>query len=212
MFKYSIPLVPNGVSWWVINISDRTIITFILGKAFNGIYAVSNKFPTIISSLLGIFNLSWSESSALHIDDKDRDISAPTPFKGKTHKEKGKVVATPEIDQYGNLPNQYRRFEKAKKLDEEAAYSSISYGSFQIMGSNYKDAGYKSAKEFGDAMFSADEDKIMIGLHLHVSIMVLVIKITNMIPKWLKIIRSFQRIHLRDTKNLKLKYPQDNLN
>ena len=74
MFKYSIPLVPNGVSWWVINISDRTIITFILGKAFNGIYAVSNKFPTIISSLLGIFNLSWSESSALHIDDKDRDI------------------------------------------------------------------------------------------------------------------------------------------
>ena len=93
--------------------------------------------------------------------DKDRDISAPTPFKGKTHKEKGKVVATPEIDQYGNLPNQYRRFEKAKKLDEEAAYSSISYGSFQIMGSNYKDAGYKSAKEFGDAMFSADEDKML---------------------------------------------------
>ena len=93
--------------------------------------------------------------------DKDRDISAPTPFKGKTHKEKGKVVATPEIDRYGNLPNQYRRFEKAKKLDEEAAYSSISYGSFQIMGSNYKDAGYKSAKEFGDAMFSADEDKML---------------------------------------------------
>lgn len=93
--------------------------------------------------------------------DKDRDISAPTRFKGKTHKEKGKVVATPEIDQYGNLPNQYRRFEKAKKLDEEAAYSSISYGSFQIMGSNYKDAGYKSAKEFGDAMFSADEDKML---------------------------------------------------
>ena len=100
------------------------------------------------------------------------------------------------------------------------------------MGSNYKEAGYKSAKEFGDAMFSADEDKMLDaftnyisanhamrkallnhdGLHLHVSIMVLVIKITNMIPKWLKIIRSFQRIHLRDTKNLKLKYPQDNLN
>ena len=93
--------------------------------------------------------------------DKDRDISAPTRFKGKTHKEKGKEVATPEIDQYGNPSNQYRRFEKAKKLDEEAAYSSISYGSFQIMGSNYKEAGYKSAKEFGDAMFSADEDKML---------------------------------------------------
>ena len=29
------------------------------------------------------------------------------------------------------------------------------------MGSNYKEAGYKSAKEFGDAMFSADEDKML---------------------------------------------------
>ena len=97
--------------------------------------------------------------------DKDRDISAPTPFKGKTHKEKGKEVATPEIDQYGNPSNQYRRFEKAKKLDEEAAYSSISYGSFQIMGSNYKDAGYKSAKEFGDAMLLT---RIKCSMHLQI--------------------------------------------
>ncbi len=73
MYKYSIPLVPNGVSWWIINVSDRTIITAVLGAAANGIYAVSNKFPTILSSLLGIFNLSWSESAALHINSPDRD-------------------------------------------------------------------------------------------------------------------------------------------
>ena len=73
MYKYSIPLVPNGISWWIVNVSDRTIISFVLGAAANGIYAVSNKFPTIISSLLGIFNLSWSESAALHIDSSDRD-------------------------------------------------------------------------------------------------------------------------------------------
>lgn len=73
MYKYSIPLVPNGVSWWIVNVSDRTIISVVLGAAANGIYAISNKFPTIISSLLGIFNLSWSESAALHIDSPDRD-------------------------------------------------------------------------------------------------------------------------------------------
>ena len=73
MYKYSIPLVPNGISWWIVNVSDRTIITAILGAAANGIYAVSNKFPTILSSLLGIFNLSWSESAALHINSPDRD-------------------------------------------------------------------------------------------------------------------------------------------
>ena len=73
MYKYSIPLVPNGISWWIVNVSDRTIISFILGSGANGLYAISNKFPTIISSLTGIFNLSWAESAALHINSKDRD-------------------------------------------------------------------------------------------------------------------------------------------
>ena len=74
MYHYSIPLVPNGVSWWIVNVSDRTIISWFLGTAMNGLYAVSNKFPTILSSLLGIFNLSWSESAALHINSADRDL------------------------------------------------------------------------------------------------------------------------------------------
>ena len=73
MYKYSIPLIPNGIRWWIINVSDRTIIAWILGAGANGLYAISNKFPTIISSLTGVFNLSWSESAALHINSKDRD-------------------------------------------------------------------------------------------------------------------------------------------
>ena len=73
MRKYGLPLVPNSVSWWIVNISDRTIITMVLGASFNGIYAVSNKFPAIISGLLGVFNLSWSESAALYINSSDKD-------------------------------------------------------------------------------------------------------------------------------------------
>lgn len=73
MLKYSIPLVPSTLSWWIINISDKTIISIFIGVAANGIYAVSNKFATIFSSFLNIFNLSWGESAALHINDKDRD-------------------------------------------------------------------------------------------------------------------------------------------
>ncbi|MBQ6477346.1 MAG: oligosaccharide flippase family protein [Bacilli bacterium] len=73
MLKYSLPLIPNSISWWIINVSDRSIISWLLGTSFNGLYAISNKFPTILSTLLGIFNLSWSESSALHINDKDRE-------------------------------------------------------------------------------------------------------------------------------------------
>lgn len=73
MYKYSIPLIPNGISWWIVNVSDRSIISWVLGAGANGLYAISNKFPTIISSLTGIFNLSWAESAALHINAADRD-------------------------------------------------------------------------------------------------------------------------------------------
>lgn len=96
-----------------------------------------------------------------HKYDEDRDISWRTGYKGKTIRVNGKDVPTPKIDRYGNLSNQYRRFEKAKTLDEEAAYASLSYGSFQIMGNNYKAAGYNSAKEFGEAMFHADENTML---------------------------------------------------
>lgn len=70
---YSLPLVPNGVSWWVINASDRTIISIILGVTANGIYAVSNKYAAAFTSIFGIFSMSWTESASVHINSKDRD-------------------------------------------------------------------------------------------------------------------------------------------
>ena len=73
MLRYSWPLVPNGISWWLINASDRTIVSSILGTAANGIYAVALKFPSIISSFLNIFVMAWTESASVHINDKDRD-------------------------------------------------------------------------------------------------------------------------------------------
>ena len=74
VLKYSVPLIPNSLIWWVINVSDRTIISIFMNMSANGIYAVSNKFSSIISALYAIFNLSWTESASLHIDDKDRDV------------------------------------------------------------------------------------------------------------------------------------------
>lgn len=73
LFKYSIPLIPNQLSWWVIGVSDRTIISSVLSIAKNGIYSVANKFSSVYISLFNIFNLSWTESVSLHIKDKDSD-------------------------------------------------------------------------------------------------------------------------------------------
>ena len=71
--KYSIPMIPNELSWWIVHSSDRTIISIFLGMSANGIYTVSCKFSSIVSSIFNIFNMSWQESASLHINDKDKD-------------------------------------------------------------------------------------------------------------------------------------------
>ena len=71
ILKYSIPLVPNQLSWWIINASDRTLVTYILGIGINGIYSASNKFSSICITLFNIFNLTWTESASVYINDSD---------------------------------------------------------------------------------------------------------------------------------------------
>lgn len=73
MLRYSLPLIPSNISWWAINVADRTIITIFLGIAANGIYAVANKYASIFSAVYAIFDMSWTESASMHINSKDRD-------------------------------------------------------------------------------------------------------------------------------------------
>lgn len=61
LIKYSWPLIPNTISWWLINEVNRFIILFKLGAEFNGIFALSNRFPAIILVLNSIFMLSWQD-------------------------------------------------------------------------------------------------------------------------------------------------------
>lgn len=73
ILKYSMPLIPNALSWWAINASDRSIVLFYLGSSFNGLLSIGHKFSTIFITFYNIFNLSWTESAALHINDSDRE-------------------------------------------------------------------------------------------------------------------------------------------
>lgn len=73
MLKYSILLIPNAISWWVINVSDRAIISSLMSVGANGIYAAANKFSGMYINAYNIFNIAWTESAAVNIDEKDRD-------------------------------------------------------------------------------------------------------------------------------------------
>lgn len=71
--RYSLPLIPNNLAWWIVNVSDRTIVSYVLGVAVNGIYTVANKFSNVFIQFYNIFNLSWTETVSLHYQDQDRD-------------------------------------------------------------------------------------------------------------------------------------------
>lgn len=55
MIKFSVPLVPNVMNWWVISSSDRYIVNFFLGTAANGILSMSHKFPTLLQLINSMF-------------------------------------------------------------------------------------------------------------------------------------------------------------
>lgn len=71
--KYSLPLVPNVISWWILNSADRTIILKFINVGANGIYSAANKFSGIYTTIYNIFNLSWVESVALHLHENGSD-------------------------------------------------------------------------------------------------------------------------------------------
>lgn len=71
MLNYSIPLVPNTISWSVINTSDRLVIMNFLGASANGLYSIAYKFPNLINTLYGFFNIAWRETSAKIVKDND---------------------------------------------------------------------------------------------------------------------------------------------
>ena len=73
MLKYSLPMIPDGLSWWIVSASDRIIINYFLGASCNGIYAVSSKFSNILSSIFTVVNMSWQESASIYIDDEKKD-------------------------------------------------------------------------------------------------------------------------------------------
>ncbi len=63
MIRYSIPLMPTTVMWWVMNVSDTFMVTAIYGSAANGVYAFAYKFPSLVAVILGIFNQAWHMSA-----------------------------------------------------------------------------------------------------------------------------------------------------
>lgn len=81
MTRFSIPLIPNSIMWWIVNGATRYFILFFVGTSGNGLFAVANKIPSIISSVMTVFMQSWQLSSFEEYDSSDRDVYYSNVFK-----------------------------------------------------------------------------------------------------------------------------------
>lgn len=59
MLKYSIPLVPNSLSWWALSSVNRYVMLAWLGVSAVGIYSATLRIPTILTVLCDIFAQAW---------------------------------------------------------------------------------------------------------------------------------------------------------
>jgi O-antigen/teichoic acid export membrane protein len=70
LLRYSIPLMPTSIFWWITSVSDRYMVTGFIGSDANGIYTVAYKIPTILIIVAGVFIEAWQFSA---VDEADKD-------------------------------------------------------------------------------------------------------------------------------------------
>lgn len=63
MIRYSIPLIPNSLAWWIVNSSDRYMLLLFSNVSIVGIYSVAYKIPTILTTFTSLFSVSMRISS-----------------------------------------------------------------------------------------------------------------------------------------------------
>lgn len=72
MVLYSAPLILNSVSWGIMGTADRVMLTSMINKSANGIYAAAAKIPSLLSLVTGVFTQAWA-LSAIQDYDEEKD-------------------------------------------------------------------------------------------------------------------------------------------
>lgn len=71
MVRYSAPLIPSTMFWWIINTSDFYFVKFINGNAMAGLYSIAYNIPNLIMMFSSLFTEAW-QLSAVTEDTQDK--------------------------------------------------------------------------------------------------------------------------------------------
>lgn len=80
LLKYSIPLLPLIMSWWILNSNNVFFINHYLGLTENGIYAIISKFSSILFVIANIFYQTWQQNAIEQYHNSERDAFFTSVF------------------------------------------------------------------------------------------------------------------------------------
>ncbi len=81
MLNYGLPLIPNAISWWFIQVVNRYIIIYFCGSAQSGLYIATSRIATLINICGTIFLQAWTIAAVQSINDKDKGEFNTNVFK-----------------------------------------------------------------------------------------------------------------------------------
>ena len=82
MLVYSLPLVPNLLSWWLVSVSGRYVVLWGSGLAAAGLFTAASKMPSLINIVASVFQQAWQYSTAREIDSPDRSAFFGSVLRG----------------------------------------------------------------------------------------------------------------------------------
>lgn len=87
LIAFSLPLVPAAVLWWVVSVSDRYLLTWLVSGDANGLYVAAAKIPTVLTILCTVFLTAWKVSAVVEDSGIDEEeLKRRSAFYGTVYK------------------------------------------------------------------------------------------------------------------------------
>ena len=77
IIRYTLPLLPGSLCWWLTGSSDRMFISHYLSLDVNGVYAVAIRFTGIINTMAIIFYQAWRRPPYCNTTARIATVSFP---------------------------------------------------------------------------------------------------------------------------------------
>lgn len=138
--KYSIPLIPNSIMWWLVASFNRPMIETSLGLEAVGLFAIASRFPSVVTMVFQFFSQSWTISVFEEYNKSEFNI-----FFNKIMKSSVLIlsivasllsITSRELLQLITTPNYYSSFKYIPLLALGAIFNAIAAMIGSIFGVN----------------------------------------------------------------------------